>query len=107
MDPFVELKIDEVSKKTTVKQEAGKSPVWNESFFFIISSLDSKLSLVVQDEDVTTNDIVGTTDVELRQDILKVSTDWIERTAELNYKGKVAGRLSYSTRFAVNLAKKP
>jgi Ca2+-dependent lipid-binding protein len=30
MDPFVTIQVGTVTKRTTIKQEAGKTPTWNE-----------------------------------------------------------------------------
>ena len=60
MDPFVELRLEEDIYKTSIKDEAGKTPVWNEEFFFNLKRPSSKLVIVVKDKDVTTDDLIGT-----------------------------------------------
>ena len=43
MDPYIEITHKGVTVKTSVKQEAGTLPVWNEEFNFAISTEDEAL----------------------------------------------------------------
>lgn len=67
MDPYTELSLEGETKKTTVKQNAGKEPRWEEKFLFILKRPDSKLHCVVKDQDVTTSDLVGKAEIGLRE----------------------------------------
>ena len=44
MDPFVEVKCQEIELKTSVKQDAGKNPVWNETLTFEFESYGLRLN---------------------------------------------------------------
>lgn len=44
-------------KRTKTKNEAGKRPVWNETFTF--NGSDNVLKVKVMDEDTVTDDVVG------------------------------------------------
>ena len=45
--------------KTKTKNEAGKNPVWNESFYIPIQSMGDVLEISIFDEDNLSNDIIG------------------------------------------------
>eukprot|EP00743_Colponemidia_sp_Colp-15_P001827 GILK01001992.1.p1 GENE.GILK01001992.1~~GILK01001992.1.p1 ORF type:complete len:153 (-),score=7.34 GILK01001992.1:350-808(-) len=55
MDPYVVLRYGVQIVKTSVKREAGKTPVWNETFKFRFEGR-GKLVLSAYDEDVLTRD---------------------------------------------------
>ena len=57
------LTLGKQQKKTKVKNEAGKRPVWNENFTF--SGNDNILKVKVMDEDTVTDDTVGEGSVDL------------------------------------------
>ena len=61
MDPFVELEIAGFSlKKTTVKENAGTNPVWDEGFEYPLKEKDRSaiVNIKVSDEDVTENEVI-------------------------------------------------
>lgn len=67
MDPFAEVKLGAMTKRTSVKDNVGKEPVWNEQYTLpIVNPLD-KLIVTVFDEDVTTNDVVGTVEIDMNE----------------------------------------
>jgi Ca2+-dependent lipid-binding protein len=45
--------------KTKTMNEAGKNPVWNESFDIPIQSMGDFLEISIFDEDNLTNDFIG------------------------------------------------
>jgi Ca2+-dependent lipid-binding protein len=59
MDPFVQINYIGTIYKTKTKTEAGKNPVWNESFDIPIQSMSDFLEITIFDEDNFTNDYVG------------------------------------------------
>ena len=60
MDPFCEFKINgDLVKKTAVKDEAGKTPVWDEEFDYQVKDLSATCYFQVLEEDNFSNDVVG------------------------------------------------
>ena len=90
MDPFVAIKYREQSFKTKVLQGAGKAPVWDETFDLEVKYVGDDLVLEVMDEDVTTNDHVGSTTIKLSA---LCSNGGIDEWFEIQHKGKVAGKV--------------
>ena len=62
-DPYCVLSLGKEQKKTKTKNEAGKRPVWNETFNF--NGADNILKVKVMDEDTVTDDTVGEGSVDL------------------------------------------
>lgn len=60
MDPFMQIEFDGKHYKTKALKDAGKNPVWNESFSFPVYSMDDRFVLRCFDQDLVTNDKVGT-----------------------------------------------
>jgi Ca2+-dependent lipid-binding protein len=65
MDPFVEIKLGEQTKRTTVKDEAGMYPVWGELYTIPVINPLIAIKFTVFDEDVTTNDLVGAAEIDM------------------------------------------
>ncbi|TNV82162.1 hypothetical protein FGO68_gene4454 [Halteria grandinella] len=59
MDPFIQLTMNGQVKKTSAIDDGGKRPVWNQSFEYVVNTLDDLLEIKCYDEDVFTNDLVG------------------------------------------------
>ena len=59
MDPFVKFKYGELEFMTTEKSNAGKKPIWNETFQIDVKSLEDNLILAVMDADPMSDDIIG------------------------------------------------
>ena len=63
MDPFVELEIAGFSlKKTSVNEDAGQNPVWDDPPFEYPLKAKDRSALVnikVSDEDVTENEVIA------------------------------------------------
>merc|ERR1711957_917450 len=77
MDPFCVLQVRQAIFKTAVKMDAGKTPVWNETFD-------------VQVEDVTSNDAIGSFEAKLSALCVPGGLDdWFT----ISYKGKSAGQV--------------
>jgi Ca2+-dependent lipid-binding protein len=62
-DPYCILRLGAQVQRTNTKNEAGKKPVWNQSFRF--SNPDNDLKVIVMDEDSVTDDLVGEADVDI------------------------------------------
>ena len=86
MDPFAELVYGRGTdyhqeKKSSVKDSAGKTPVWNEKFTFEVKNLADDFIIRLYDKDLIGNDAIGATG-------FKVSTlcrlggfeDWFQLT---------------------------
>ena len=67
MDPYAVITIREEKLRTKTKDEAGKTPKWNEIFDIQIKYIGDDMEIQVLDEDLTKSDLVGTA-------ILKVSS---------------------------------
>ena len=52
---------------TTEKTNAGKQPVWNETFKIDVKGLEDNLHLAVMDADTTSDDVVGEAIITLSQ----------------------------------------
>lgn len=59
MDPYVEIVLGGQKVRTSVKDEAGKTPVWMEQYTLSMTNQLEQLRLTVFDEDITTDDLVG------------------------------------------------
>lgn len=68
MDPFTVVKYNGNEFKTTVKDSAGKTPVWNETFRIPLGEnyQNKILEFSVWDEDTLSNDLVGESSVPIR-----------------------------------------
>ncbi len=73
MDPFVEIQYIEKKYRTTVLEEGGKNPVWNQSFDIQIENSNDNIKITCFDEDPLTNDLIGETT--LTADELIYNTD--------------------------------
>ena len=59
MDPFVKFSYGELEFRTTEKTDAGKNPIWNETFQIDVKGLGDNLNLTVMDADRMSDDVVG------------------------------------------------
>jgi Ca2+-dependent lipid-binding protein len=77
MDPFCTFEAGDIKVQTSVKTNAGKTPVWNETFS-IRSKVKDKITFAVYDEDPMENDLVG-------QSIFEVSELLVNKKASFTY----------------------
>lgn len=99
MDPFVEFKLGAQTRRTSVKDEGGKEPKWNELYTIpIVNALDP-LKITVLDEDVTTDDIVGSAELDMGDRGMLAGPEWKEQVIEIQFEGKKAGDLYLATRY--------
>jgi len=88
MDPYCIIKSREQTFKTKVMQNAGKMPKWNEIFDINVKYIGDDMSVEVLDEDVTSSDQVGITNIKLSSLCMNGGIDeWFD----LQYKGKKSG----------------
>ena len=77
MDPFCTFETGDIKVQTTVKTNAGKTPVWNETFS-IRCRVKDKITFAIYDEDPLQNDLVG-------QSLFEVSELLVNKKAEFTY----------------------
>ena len=65
MDPYVKISTRQEMYKTTVKQGAGKTPAWNETFNLDVKYIGDDLTIEVFDEDVGSDDKIGESVIKL------------------------------------------
>ena len=61
MDPFVEIEYKNKKYRTKVKEEGGKTPVWNQTLEIPLESLLDTIKFACYDQDSLTNDLIGET----------------------------------------------
>ena len=96
MDPFVKIKYMGQKFKTKVHNSGGKNPIWNETFDFRPSGMDTDLEIAVLDEDVTTDDFIGSAVIKIRN---LVTGNGVKEWFTLMYKSKNAGQVYMETTF--------
>jgi Ca2+-dependent lipid-binding protein len=97
MDPFCVIDYRNERFKTAVKQNAGKVPVWNQSFKFDIKYVGDDMVFKVFDEDVTENEAIGAFQTKVSAFARPGGLDeWFT----LTFKGKTAGQLHLKSAWA-------
>ncbi len=81
MDPFVVIEVGTQRERTSTKQEAGKAPIWNEEFFFILNG-QTDMFIKCCDEDPHSVEDIGIARVFLKQLEFKVP---VEKDIALTY----------------------
>lgn len=98
------MKLGVQTRRTSVKDEGGKEPKWNEIYTIpVVNTLDP-LKLTVLDEDVTTEDVVGSASLDLNEKGIVAGPGWKEQVIELTHEGQKAGDLFIATRYTAMLA---
>ena len=90
MDPFAVVLYREEKHKTQTKNNAGKTPVWNQTFDLDIKYIGDDIQVTVLDEDITESDTIGS--CMFKPSTLCVPggiTEWFD----LQWKGKKAGQI--------------
>lgn len=95
MDPYVIFTLNDQKAQSSVKDEAGKVPEWNESFSFRCKEGDI-LSFVVFDKDPTKDDEVGRGSVNVHKDFIDNRLSYLY---PVSYKGKPAGTVALQLTF--------
>ena len=73
-----------------VKDDAGKTPVWNQTFDIDVKYVGDDLYLEILDEDVCADDKVGETSIKLSA---LCANNGIDEWFSIAYKGKPAGHV--------------
>ncbi len=88
MDPFCKIQYRDQNITTTVQKNAGKLPRWNETFDINVQYQGDDVHLEVLDEDITKNDVVGSSTFKMSSLCVNQGIDtWFD----IQYKGKKAG----------------
>jgi Ca2+-dependent lipid-binding protein len=85
-----------------VLQGAGKTPTWDETFDLDVKYIGDDLVLEVIDEDITTNDHVGSATIKLSA---LCTNGGIDEWFEIQHKGKVAGKVHLVSVFTSGVSK--
>lgn len=89
MEPYCKIKYDGIKQKTKVHSSGGKTPTWDQTFSFDLTSC-SVLTIAVWDKDTFSNDEVGTAQLDVNT--LKAHggmIDWVK----IFHNGKEAGEV--------------
>ena len=97
MDPFCEFRYGQQIHKSSVHQEGGKTPKWNDVLKFNRTN-DTVINVKVQDEDITSNDLVGDGILNLGHAFSSAGTQ-VNETVQLTNKGKNTGTVLISVEF--------
>ena len=90
MDPWVQIQLRDYKARTATKQNAGKTPKWNETFNIDVKYIGDDMTLTVMDEDVVGNDLVASTTIKVSSLCMNGGIDeWFP----VQYKGKNAGQI--------------
>lgn len=90
MDPYCVITYRQEKHKTQTKNNAGKTPVWNQTFDLDIKYIGDDIEITVLDEDITESDTIGFCN--FKPSTLSVPggiTEWFD----LQYRGKKAGQI--------------
>jgi Ca2+-dependent lipid-binding protein len=101
MDPYCVLQVRQDIFKTAVKQDAGKTPVWNQTFDVLVHYIGDDFTIKVMDEDVTSADAIGSFEAKLSAICVPGGLDdWFTIT----YKGKSAGQVHVRSQYTPDQA---
>ena len=90
MDPYVKISTRQSMFKTKVKNGAGKTPVWNETFNIDVKYVGDDMMIEVFDEDVGSDDKIGEATFKLSALCVGNGMDeWFQ----IAYRGKQAGQV--------------
>lgn len=96
MDPFVIISNQGCDHKTKVQNNAGKYPVWNETFELPVGSMMDQIDVFCYDEDMTKNNLIGETSVQL-SDLCKDYT--VSKWYQIFFKSEVSGEILIESKF--------
>jgi len=95
MDPYCVFKLNDQNARSQVKDEAGKTPDWNESFSFRCKEGDI-LYFTVFDKDPKSDDEVGSGSVNVHRDFIDNRSSYLY---PVTLKGKPAGTVALQMTF--------
>ena len=90
MDPYVKISTRQQNFKTAVKNGAGKTPVWNQTFNIDVKYVGDDMTIQVFDEDVGSDDKVGEASIKLSSVCIG---NGIDEWFTIQHKGKSAGQV--------------
>jgi Ca2+-dependent lipid-binding protein len=94
MDPYVIINTRNQRIRTKTANNQGKKPKWNEAVDIDVKYVGDDLYIQIFDEDVTSSDLVGESQVKISS--LCVGTG-LDEWFDVSYKGKYAGKLHVSS----------
>ena len=90
MDPYVVIETRQQKVRTKTMQGAGKTPQWNQIFDIDVKYIGDDMKLQCLDEDVTSSDLIGETNIKLSSLCVNGGLDeWFS----IAYKGKQSGQI--------------
>ena len=90
MDPYVKISTRQQNFKTAVKNGAGKTPMWNQTFNIDVKYIGDDMTVQVYDEDPGSDDIIGEATMKLSALCVNGGIDeWFQ----IAYRGKSSGQL--------------
>ena len=96
MDPYVKISSRQQQFKTNVKNGAGKTPIWNQTFNIDVKYIGDDLHLEVFDEDVGADDKIGEASFKLSA---LCANNGIDEWFSVAYKGRQAGQVHLKSVF--------
>ena len=96
MDPYVKIACRQQQFRTNVKNGAGKTPVWNQTFNIDVKYIGDDLHLEVYDEDVGADDKIGEASFKLSA---LCANNGIDEWFTVAYRGKQAGQVHLKSVF--------
>ena len=96
MDPYVKISSRQQQFKTNVKNGAGKTPVWNQTFNIEVKYIGDDLNLEVFDEDVGSDDKIGEASFKLSA---LCANNGIDEWFTIAFRGKQSGQVHLKSVF--------
>ena len=98
MDPYVTLEFKDQCEKTKVNHMGSKTPIWNETFKFYISSESAQgsLKLTCFDDDLVMNVVTGEATLPVYRLCCNTQT---KEMVPIYYEGERTGELFIETKF--------
>ena len=92
MDPYCIIQVREQEFKTSIKEEGGKEPKWNDVFDIDVKYIGDDLTVKVMDDDIGKDDAIGEAKIKLSSFCVNGGLDeWYE----IYFEGKPAGKVHF------------
>ena len=92
MDPYCVLNLRGQKYKTNVLDGAGKNPKWNQTFDIVVHSTADDMTVVVWDEEVMSDDLVGEATIRIA-DLIAGGSGSAGAWLDIYYKKQKAGQV--------------
>jgi hypothetical protein len=91
MDPYCQVICGNQQQRTATSEDAGKNPIWSETFIFNLQPTDQFLQINIQDDDPGVDEFLGSAQFNLSQlqQLGGFASPWID----LLRNGKLAGKI--------------